>query len=56
MLEEVIHRIINNPDEVYQEMLYNDEEFRIFVEENRSKSINQLIGELDEGLVNQLFG
>lgn len=53
---EVIHRIISNPDEVYKEMLNSDEGFRIFVEENRSKSINQLMGELDEGIAKQIFG
>lgn len=45
MGNELIYRILQNPDEVYEEMLYNNEEFRRFVEENKSKSTEQLIRE-----------
>lgn len=47
MGNELIYRILQNPDEVYEEMLYNNEEFRRFVEENKSKSTEQLIREYD---------
>lgn len=43
MARDMIKRILQNPNEVYQEMLYNNEEFRRFVEENKDKTIEQML-------------
>ena len=37
-----ISRILRNPNEVYEEMINNDPEFRKFVKKNKNKSIKQI--------------
>lgn len=45
MLQEEIRRIIREPEKVYDEMLKNNPAFRAFVEENKNKTIEQMIRE-----------
>lgn len=43
MLQDIIKRIVNEPDKTYNEMLENDPEFKKFVEENKEKTVKELM-------------
>ena len=52
-----ISRILRNPNEVYEEMMNSNPDFRKFVEENKNKSIQQIASDynVDPNLLKQFI-